>query len=79
MKHALLWGGPQEGFDNPNIDVELYVNSKAMRAGGMMIAGVPIALALFGTNWRPGRLYYAPARRRMRMIHQHQEQIAANN
>jgi len=40
-KHALLWGGPQEGFDNPNIDVELYVNSKAMRAGGMMIAGVP--------------------------------------
>ena len=40
-KHALLWGGPQEGFDNPNIDVELYVNSHDMRAGGMMIAGVP--------------------------------------
>ncbi|HXJ35523.1 MAG TPA: penicillin acylase family protein [Candidatus Eisenbacteria bacterium] len=39
--HALLWGGPQEGFDNPNIDVEMYVNSRAMRAGGMMIAGVP--------------------------------------
>src|SRR5262249_46824865 len=40
-KHALLWGGPQEAYDNPNIDVELYVNSPAMRAGGMMIAGVP--------------------------------------
>ena len=36
-----LWGGPQEGYGNPNIDVEMYVNSKAMRAGGMMIAGVP--------------------------------------
>ncbi len=40
-KKALLWGGPQEGFDNPNIDLEMYVNSKPMRAGGMMIAGVP--------------------------------------
>jgi penicillin G amidase len=40
-RHALLWGGPQEGFDNPNIDVELYVNSRPMRAGGMLIAGVP--------------------------------------
>jgi penicillin amidase len=39
--HALLWGGPQEGFDNPNIDVEMYVNAKAMHVGGMMIAGVP--------------------------------------
>jgi Ca-activated chloride channel family protein len=47
--------------------------------GGMMIAAVPIALALFGTNWRPGRLYYAPAPRRMRMMHQQQEQYAANN
>jgi len=40
-KKALLWGGPQEGFDNPNIDLEMYINSKPMRAGGMMIAGVP--------------------------------------
>jgi penicillin amidase len=40
-KRATLWGGPQEGYGNPNIDVEMYVNSKAMRAGGMMIAGVP--------------------------------------
>src|SRR5262249_47507697 len=40
-KHALLWGGPQEGFDNPNIDVEMYVNAKGVHTGGMMIAGVP--------------------------------------
>ena len=40
-KKALLWGGPQEGYGNPNIDVEMYINSKAMHAGGMMIAGVP--------------------------------------
>jgi len=39
--HALLWGGPQEGFDNPNIDWEMYIRSKRMKAGGMMIAGVP--------------------------------------
>ncbi|HYR97079.1 MAG TPA: penicillin acylase family protein [Candidatus Binatus sp.] len=39
--HALLWGGPQEGFDNPNIDWEIYVKARRMRAGGMMIAGVP--------------------------------------
>jgi len=39
--HALLWGGPQEGFDNPNIDWEGYIVSPRMKAGGMMIAGVP--------------------------------------
>ncbi len=39
--HALLWGGPQEGFDNPNIDWEAYVLSPHLKAGGMMIAGVP--------------------------------------
>src|SRR5262249_56550712 len=38
---ALLWGGPQEGFDNPNIDWEMYVRARRMHAGGMMIAGVP--------------------------------------
>jgi penicillin amidase len=40
-RRALLWGGPQEGFDNPNIDVEMYVNAKGVHTGGMMIAGVP--------------------------------------
>jgi penicillin G amidase len=39
--HALLWGGPQEGLDNPNIDWEMYIRSGPMKAGGMMIAGVP--------------------------------------
>jgi len=39
--HALLWGGPQEGLDNPNIDWEMYIRSRPMKAGGMMIAGVP--------------------------------------
>lgn len=39
--HALLWGGPQEGFDNPNIDWEAYVRAPRMQAGGMFIAGVP--------------------------------------
>ena len=39
--NALLWGGPQEGFDNPNIDWEGYILSPHMKAGGMMIAGVP--------------------------------------
>jgi penicillin amidase len=39
--NALLWGGPQEGFDNPNIDWEAYILSPHMKAGGMMIAGVP--------------------------------------
>jgi acyl-homoserine lactone acylase PvdQ len=39
--HALLWGGPQEGFDNPNIDWEMYVRARRMHTGGMMIAGVP--------------------------------------
>jgi len=38
--NALLWGGPQEGFDNPNIDWEAYILSPNMKAGGMMIAGV---------------------------------------
>lgn len=39
--HALLWGGPQEGLDNPNIDWEIYIRSRPMQGGGMMIAGVP--------------------------------------
>jgi acyl-homoserine lactone acylase PvdQ len=39
--NALLWGGPQEGFDNPNIDWEGYILSPRMKAGGMFIAGVP--------------------------------------
>src|SRR5262245_23700131 len=39
--NALLWGGPQEGFDNPNIDWEAYILSPHLKAGGMMIAGVP--------------------------------------
>src|SRR5579871_4236296 len=39
--HALLWGGPQEGFGNPNIDWEAYVTARTMRAGGMFITGVP--------------------------------------
>ena len=39
--NTLLWGGPQEGFDNPNIDWEGDVLSPSLKAGGMFIAGVP--------------------------------------
>src|SRR5262249_40128382 len=38
---ALLWGGPQEGFGNPNIDLEFYLTAPGLEAGGMSIPGVP--------------------------------------
>jgi penicillin amidase len=38
---AILYGGPQEGFDNPNIDVEFYVQAPGLQVGGMGIPGVP--------------------------------------
>lgn len=38
---ALLWGGPQEGFDNPNIDNEFYGRTPDVAAGGMKIPGAP--------------------------------------
>ena len=38
---ALLWGGPQEGFDNPNIDDEGYARSPDFAVGGMKIPGAP--------------------------------------
>lgn len=41
---ALLWGGPQEGFDSPNIDVEAYLRAPGYAAGGMQIAGEPYIL-----------------------------------
>ena len=38
---ALLWGGPQEGFDVPNIDNELYGRTPDLTVGGMKIPGAP--------------------------------------
>jgi len=38
---ALLWGGPQEGFDNPNIDNESYGRTPDLVVGGMKIPGAP--------------------------------------
>src|SRR5207253_2143194 len=46
-KKALLWGGPQEGYGNPNIDVEMYINSKAMHAGGTRAERRPAPLHRF--------------------------------
>jgi len=38
---ALLWGGPQEGFDNPNINNEGYSRTPDLAVGGMKIPGAP--------------------------------------
>ncbi len=38
---ALLWGGPQEGFDNPNINNEAYSRTPDFAVGGMKIPGAP--------------------------------------
>jgi len=42
--HAFLWGGPQEGFDTPNIDWEVYQHGPGFDAGGMTIALAPVIL-----------------------------------
>ncbi|MBI3782560.1 MAG: penicillin acylase family protein [Deltaproteobacteria bacterium] len=41
---ALLWGGPQEGFDVPNIDNETYARTPDNVVGGMKIPGAPAVL-----------------------------------
>ena len=41
---ALLWGGPQEGFDNPNVDNEAYGRTPDLAVGGMKIPGAPAIL-----------------------------------
>jgi penicillin amidase len=41
---ALLWGGPQEGFSSPSIDVEAYLKAPGYAAGGMAISGEPYVL-----------------------------------
>ena len=42
--HAFLWGGPQEGFDSPNIDWEMYQHGPGFDSGGMTIALAPVVL-----------------------------------
>jgi penicillin amidase len=43
--HALLWGGPQEGSDNPSVDWEVYLHGPdGYDAGGMTITGEPYVL-----------------------------------
>ncbi|MFN8036353.1 MAG: penicillin acylase family protein [Acidimicrobiia bacterium] len=42
--HTFLWGGPQEGFDTPNIDWEVYQHGPGFDAGGMTIALAPVIL-----------------------------------
>ncbi len=41
---AMLWGGPQEGFSDPNIDDEMYLHSPDITVGGMKIPGEPVIL-----------------------------------
>jgi penicillin G amidase len=43
--HALLWGAPQEGFNNPSVDWEVYLHGPhGYDAGGMTITGEPFIL-----------------------------------
>jgi penicillin G amidase len=43
--HALLWGGPQEGVNNPSVDWEAYLHGPGgYDAGGMTITGEPFVL-----------------------------------
>jgi penicillin amidase len=43
--HALLWGGPQEGANNPSVDWEVYLHGPGgYDAGGMTITGEPYVL-----------------------------------
>ncbi len=42
--HAFLWGGPQEGFDSPSIDWEIYQHGPGFESGGMTIALAPVVL-----------------------------------
>ncbi len=41
---ALLWGGPQEGFDTPNVNNEVYARTPELAFGGMKIPGAPAVL-----------------------------------
>ena len=42
--NTFLWGGPQEGFDSPNIDWEVYQHGPGFDVGGMTIALDPFVL-----------------------------------
>ncbi len=42
--HAFLWGGPQEGFDSPSIDWEIYQHGPGFESGGMTIPLAPVVL-----------------------------------
>ncbi|MDQ1518937.1 MAG: penicillin amidase, partial [Actinomycetota bacterium] len=42
--HAFLWGGPQEGFDSPSIDWEIYQHGPGFDVGGFTIPLAPIVL-----------------------------------
>jgi penicillin amidase len=42
--HAFLWGGPQEGFDSPSIDWEIYQHGPGFDVGGFTIPLAPAVL-----------------------------------
>jgi penicillin amidase len=42
--HAFLWGGPQEGFDSPSIDWEVYQHGPGFDSGGFTIPLAPAIL-----------------------------------
>jgi penicillin amidase len=42
--HAFLWGAPQEGFDSPSIDWELYQHGPNFDVGGFTIPLAPFVL-----------------------------------
>jgi penicillin amidase len=42
--HAFLWGGPQEGFDSPSIDWEIYQHGPHFDVGGFTIPLAPFVL-----------------------------------
>ncbi len=48
--HALLWGGPQEGFVTPSIDGEEYLHGPNYEAGGMYVIGEPFILIGLNQN-----------------------------
>jgi penicillin amidase len=48
--HAFLWGGPQEGFDTPSIDWEVYQHGPGFDSGGMTIPLAPVVLIGRNTN-----------------------------
>ena len=44
--HAFLWGAPQEGFDSPSIDWEVYQHGPNFDVGGFTIPLAPFILGV---------------------------------